>query len=119
MGPTEARSRKKWMKDENKEIWRCYKMSNPSMRGCRNRMHNIWQERNNAPHTEQRLADQIRGIMKNNWLSVIEREEIERQLTPNEMREDQEEQIKRPNSKMRIPIVTLYQQQDHMRQKEI
>ena len=29
---------------------------------------------------------------------MIEREEIERQLTPNEMREDQEEQIERPNS---------------------
>ena len=98
MGPTEARSRQKWMKDENKEIWMCYRMSNPAMRGYRRRMHNIWQERNNAPQTEQRQADQIRGIMKNNWLSVIEREEIERQLTPNEMREDQEEQIERPNS---------------------
>ena len=56
-------------------------------------MHNNWHERNNAPQTEQRLADQIRGIMKNNWLSAIEREEIEGQLPPNEMREDQEEQI--------------------------
>ena len=42
---------------------------------------------------EQRLGDQIHDIMKNNWLSVIEREEIERQLALNEMREDQEEQI--------------------------
>ena len=32
MGPTEARSRKKWTKAENKEIWRCYRMSNPAMR---------------------------------------------------------------------------------------
>ena len=68
------------------------------MRGYRKKMHNIWHERNNVPQTEQRLADQIHGIMKNNWLSVIEREEIERQLAPNEMREDQEEQIERPNS---------------------
>ena len=86
MGPTEARSRKKWTKDENKEIWRCYRMSDPAMRGYRKRIHNIWHERNNAPQTEQRLADQFRGIMKNNWLSAIEREEIERQLTPIEMR---------------------------------
>ena len=42
--------------------------------------------------------DQIHGIMKNNWLSVIEREEVERQLTPNEMREDQEQPIDSPNS---------------------
>ena len=74
-------------------------MSDPAVRGYRRRMHNIWYERNNTLQTEQRLADQILGIMKNNWLSVIEREEIERQLTPNEMREDQEEQIERPNSR--------------------
>ena len=65
-------------------------MSDPAMRGYRKRMHNIWHESTNAPQTEQKLADRIiRGIMKNNWLSVIEREEIERQLTPNEMRVDQ------------------------------
>ena len=97
MGPTKARSRKKWMKDENKEIWRCYGMSNLIMRGYRKKMH-IWQERNNAPQTEQRLVDQICGLMKNNWFSVTEREKMERQLTPNKMREDQEERIERPNS---------------------
>ena len=73
-------------------------MSDLAMRGYRKRMYNIWQERNNAPQTEQRLADQIHGIMKNDGLSVIERDEIEKQLVPNEMREDQEEQIERPNS---------------------
>ena len=98
MGSTEVRSRKKWTKDENKEIWRYYRMSDPAMRGYRKRVHNVWHERNNAPQTEQRLADQICGIMKNNWFSVIEREEIERQLAPNEIKEDQEEQIVRLNS---------------------
>ena len=49
-------------------------------------------------HLRQNLADQIHGFMKNNWLSVIEREEIERQLTPNEVRENQDEQTGRPNS---------------------
>ena len=72
-------------------------MSDPTMRGYRKRMHNIWHEKSNAPQTNQGLADQIRGIMKN-WLPMIEREEIERQLASNEMREDQEEQIERPNS---------------------
>ena len=98
MGPTETRSRKRWTKHENKEIWRCYIMSDPAMRGYRKRMHNIWHERNNAPQTEQRLANQICGIMKNNWLSVIEREEAERQLAPSEMSEDQWDQIERPKS---------------------
>ena len=73
-------------------------MSDPAMREYRKRMHNIWHERNNAPQTERKLADQIRDIMRNKWLSVIEREAIERQLAPNEIREDQEEQIERPNS---------------------
>ena len=39
MGPTEARSRKRWTKDENKEIW-----SDPATRGYRKRMYNIWYE---------------------------------------------------------------------------
>ena len=98
MEPTKARSRKRWMNDENKEIWRCYRMSDPAMRGYRKRMHSIWHERNNAPQTEQRLVNQILVIMKNNWFSGIEREWIERQLTHNEIRDDQEEQIERPNS---------------------
>ena len=46
-----------------------------------------------STQTKQRLADKIRGIMKDNWVSVIEREEIERQLAPNEMRKDQNEQL--------------------------
>ena len=41
MRPTEARSRKRWKKDENKEVWRCYGMNDPKMRGYRKRMHNI------------------------------------------------------------------------------
>ena len=42
-------------------------------------------------------SDQICGIMKNNWLSVKEREVIGRQLAPSETKEDQEEQIERPS----------------------
>ena len=34
-------SKKKWSKEENKEIWRCYSKSNPSLRGYRKRMLNI------------------------------------------------------------------------------
>ena len=36
--------------------------------------------------------------MKNDSLSVIEREVLERQLAPNQLREHQEEQTDRPNS---------------------
>ena len=58
---------KRWMKNENKEIWRCYRMSDPAMRRYRKGIHNIWHERNKAPqttkagrpnlwHTEEQLA---------------------------------------------------------------
>ena len=40
----------------------------------------------------------ICGLMKSKWLSVIKREVVERQLAPNQLREDQEEQTHRPNS---------------------
>ena len=63
MGPTEARSRQGWTKDENKEIWKCYIMIDQAMRGYKKKMHNIWHERNNAPQKEQRLMDQIRGSL--------------------------------------------------------
>ena len=77
-------------------------MSNPALRGYRKRMHNIWNERGNTPLTEQRLADQVNNIKKNNWLSELEREEIERQLVPNVMMADYEprenhEEIETPN----------------------
>ena len=41
IGSTEARSRKRLVKDENKEIWRCYRMSDPAVRGHRKGMHNV------------------------------------------------------------------------------
>ena len=41
MEATEARSRKRYTKDENKEIWRYYRMSDPAIRGYTKRMHNI------------------------------------------------------------------------------
>ena len=81
-GTTEASQRKKWTKEENKEVWRCYIRSDPANRGYRKRMHNIWIRRNNPTQKEQRLADQARNIANNNWLSKAEREEIERELTP-------------------------------------
>ena len=87
--------RKKWNKDENKEVWRCYIRSDPSKRGYRKRMHNIWIDRFNNPiWSEQRLADQIRVIKNNNLLSKTEREEIEREtITPNEIIDNNEVRI--------------------------
>ena len=88
-------NRRKWNKNDNKEIWKCYIKSNPNQRGYRSRMKNIWDERNNYPQTEQRLADQIRLIKKNNWLSRIEREELQREIE-GQIEEVQQQQQPQP-----------------------
>ena len=94
--------RKRWTKDENKEAWRCYLRSEPARRGYRKRMYDIWINRNNPTWNEQRLADQIRNIKKNNWLSKTEQEEIEREtITPNEIRENNENQTTTKNGSER------------------
>lgn len=111
--PTEARQRKRWSRNENKEAWRCYIMSNPEVRGYRKRMYNIWNERDNTPLTEQRLADQVNNIKKTKWLSEQEREEIERLLIPNVIMVDQvdhepienHEEVEAPNNDNILPEV--------------
>ena len=89
--PAVHQGRRKWTREQNKEIWKCYSQSNPLERGYRRRMHDIWQDRNNPPETEQRLADQVRNIKAKNWLSKIEREEIERPPLPHQEREEEQE----------------------------
>ncbi|XP_066946038.1 uncharacterized protein [Macrobrachium rosenbergii] len=39
---------------------------------------------------KQRLADQVRNIKKNNWLSTAEREELGREITPSNERQEDE-----------------------------
>ena len=83
-------------------------MSNPAERGYRKRMHNIWNERENAPLSEQRLADQVNSIKKNNWLSELERDEIERQLIPNVIMVEHQpiEEVEMTNNDNILPEVT-------------
>ena len=72
-------SRKKWATRENKDVMESYYASNPSQRGYRKRMHQIWLAI--YPHSdisEQRLADQRSVIVKNKLLTDVELEEIQR-----------------------------------------
>ena len=80
-----AQRRRKWKKEENAELWKCFTLRNPHQRGYRKRMTNIWHERGNHQNTEQRLADQIRAITKRNWLTETEREEIQRDIENQEV----------------------------------
>ena len=45
------------------------------------RMHAIWKERGLPKITEQRLCDQARAIIKNEWFTSVELDEIRRRIT--------------------------------------
>ena len=64
--------RKAWSREDNQLALHCYFRSNPTQRGYRKRMMEIWQELNNFQTTSQRLADQVRTIIKKNCFSDLE-----------------------------------------------
>ena len=68
--------RRTWTREENKLVLECYFRSNPSQRGYRKRMFEIWQECSTFQTTSQRLADQVRTISKKGWFSDLELLEI-------------------------------------------
>ena len=68
--------RRTWTREENQLVLESYFRSNPSQRGYRKRMMEIWQERSTFQTTSQRLADQVRTIMKKGWFSDLELLEI-------------------------------------------
>ena len=67
---------KTWTIEENQLALECYFRSNPSQRGYRKRMIEIWQELSTFQTTNQRLADQVRTIIKKVWFSDLELLEI-------------------------------------------
>ena len=64
--------RKTWTREDNQLSLHCYFRSNPSQRGYRKRMIEIWQECANFQTTGQRLADQVRTIISKGWFSDLE-----------------------------------------------
>ena len=68
--------RRTWTREENQLALECYFRSDPSQRLYRKRMIEIWQERSTFQTTSQRLADQVRTMMKKGWFSDLEFLEI-------------------------------------------
>ena len=68
--------RKACTREDNQLILHCYYRSNPTQRGLRKRMIEIWRECSNFQTTSQRLADQVRTIIKKRWFSDLEIIEI-------------------------------------------
>ena len=69
-------TRKTWTSEDNQLAQQCYFRNNPSLRGYRKRMIEIWQECAKFQTTSQRLADQVRMIIKKGWFSDLELLEI-------------------------------------------
>ena len=53
------------------------------VRGYMRRMHNIWKEQYGTEITEQRLCDQARMMMKNEWITKLELESVLRKVEVN------------------------------------
>ena len=68
--------RKAWTKEDNQLALHCYFRRNPTQREYMKRMLEIWQEYSNFQTTSQRLADQVRTIIKKGWFSELEIIEI-------------------------------------------
>ena len=83
--------RRRWTKEENKLVMRCFYQNDPTRRGYQKRMIAIWREIGTFEITEQRLANQV-GVMSTNvWLTEVELEEIRRKiLTHRDGEENQE-----------------------------
>ena len=72
--------RKAWTREDNQLALHCYFRSNPTQRGYRKRMMEIWQEHSNFQTTSQRLYDQVRTIIKKGWFSDLEILEIHQKI---------------------------------------
>ena len=72
--------RRKCTREENKLALYCYFRINPTKRGYRKIMIEIWAESGIFKATNQRLADQVRKLTKNSWFSDLEILEIHQEI---------------------------------------
>ena len=75
----QRRKHKIWTREDNQFALHCYFRSNPTQRGYRKRVIEIWQECASF-QTSQRLADQVRTIIKKCWFSDLEILEIHQNM---------------------------------------
>ena len=71
---------RKCTREDNKPVLYCYFRSNPTQRGYRKRMIEIWLEYARFKTTNQMLTDQVRNIINKGWFSDLEILEIHQQI---------------------------------------
>ena len=75
--------RKRWKKEVNKLLIRCFYQSDSTRREYRKQVIPIWRDIGTFEITDQRLVDRARVIRTNEWLTEVKLEEIMRNiLTP-------------------------------------
>ena len=73
--------RRKWTSQENKMVMECYLLREPKIRGYRKRKLSLWLQKGMFSVSEKRLVDQANTICRNSWMTEIEIEELERNVT--------------------------------------
>ena len=73
--------RRKWTSQENKIVVECYLLSAPEIRGYRKRILCLWLQNGMFLVSEQRLVDQANTIRRNSWMTELQIEEQERNVT--------------------------------------
>ena len=77
--------RRKSPSKENKILMECYLLREPKARGYRKRMLNLWLNKCIMFWVlEQRLVDQANTTRRNNWMTDLEIEDLERNLPKND-----------------------------------
>ena len=73
----------RWTRLENDELLYCYYTVDPSKRGFRVRLFDLWHKRNpgHEEYTEQRLAGQVSSLLRRKVFSELELEEIKFRAT--------------------------------------
>ncbi len=74
--PEPSRQRRKWTTEENRTLINLYYKSEPGKRGYRQRLYRLWRSNGMKAASEQRLADQVRTILKKHWFSPLELEKL-------------------------------------------
>ena len=69
------------MDQENEIVMECYLLSETKIKGYRKRMLSLWLQKGMFWVSEQRLVDQANTIRKNSWMTELEMEELERNIT--------------------------------------
>ena len=69
----------------------CYLLSEPKVRGYRKHMLSLWLNKGMFWVSEQRLVEQANTICRNSWITELEIEQPERNLTENDNKRKKKE----------------------------